>query len=252
MNAQPVNPFPGVPPQLQEILDSDPHLEGMREALPRFPPERRTINPENPPATDESPFVLMYLYTDDEFEEYDWTTPPTDVSLVSEVGLGQGFGRIKNKQVVKEPVKRPKNRPDLFAFSSWHVASRKFIDVLAKFDADAITTMPVEWQFDDVTSDDYVFFDVNRLVDAYDYRRSVLDVAFKNGRRVLKNLNYPRALKRGAGDQHHIFRDFYRRDEIFVSRELAAALVDSGMRGLRFKDLATGQTLELAHIEFRE
>jgi hypothetical protein len=252
MNAQVVEPFPGMPPQLQEILESHPQLEGMREALPRFPPERRIVKPADPPAVDESRFVLLYLFSEDEFGGHKWINKPGNVSLATYVGMGQGFGKIPDKPVVQENGRKPERRPDLFKFIGWHVASRRFVEQLAKFDAGAITTLPIEWQFSDGSTDDYVFFDVERLVDAYDYRRSELDVAFKDGRRLLKDLNYPRALKPGAGDQQHIFRDFYRRNEILVSRELAAALVDSGMRGIRFKDLTTGKTLDLAHIEFAE
>jgi hypothetical protein len=251
MNVQ-INIPPSVNPQLREILDNDPQLEGMRDALPGFQPERRTVKPVNPPTPGESPFVLMYLYTEDEFNQYEWTNKPTNVWLSTDVGKGLGFGSIPEKPVIKERGKRPKRRPDLFDFIGWHVASRKFIEVLGKFDADAITTMPVEWQFKDGATDDYVFFDVTRLVDAYDYRRSALDVEFKDGRRWLHDLQYPRALKPGAGDKQHIFRDSYRRRDLIVSRQLAEALVESGLRGIRFTDLATGQTLDLAHIEFTE
>lgn len=247
-----VDRFPGVPPQLREILDSHPELAGMKEALPGFQPERRTVTPPDPAVPAESPFVLLYLYTEDPFGEYEWTNKPKDAWLSTDVGHGLGFGAITEKPVIKEPGKRPKRRPDLFDFIGWHVASRKFVEVIERFDPGVVTTQPIEWKFGGASTEDFVFFDINRLVDAYDYRRSVLDVDFAHGRRNLHDLNFPRALKPGAGNGQHIFRDYYRRHEILVSRELATALVKSGMRGIRFNDLATGRTLELSHAEYGE
>jgi len=251
MNA-PVTSLPGVAPELQEILDSEPQLAGMSEAPPGFPAERRSLKPKDPPAPGESPFALLYLYTNDEFDDYQWTNQPKNVWLSMDVGKGQGFGKIPDKPVIKEPARRPRVRPDLFSFIGWHVASRKFVDVATEFDADAVTTLPIKWQFKDGTSDEYVFFDVNRLVDAYDYRRSALDVEFKDGRRWLYDLEYPRALKPGVGGKQHIFRDFYRRRDLFVSKQFAEALVSAGLRGIRFNELVTGQTLELPHVEYTE
>lgn len=244
--------FPGVAPQLREILDTHPQLEGMREALPNFPPERRTILPADPPPPGESPFVLLYLYTEDTFGEYQWTNKPKDAWLSTDVGHGIGFAAITEKPAIKEPNLRPWRRPDLFSFIGWYVASRKLIDVIAKFDPAAITTLPIEWTFRFRSTDDFVFFDVTRLVDAYDYSRCALDVHFQYGDRNLYDILYPRAFKRGAADGQHIFRDFYHRSDILVSRELAKALVDAGMRGIRFNDLVTGRTVELDHPEFRE
>ena len=247
-----VERYPGVPPQLQEILNTHPRLDGMCAAPPNCADERRIIEPADPPSPGESQFLLLRLYTEDPFGEHSWINKPKDVWLSTDVGHGIGFGAIKEKPVIKEPNLRPWRRPDLFAFIGWHVASRRFVDAIAKFDPAATTTLPIEWKFRWRSTDDFVFFEVKRLVDAYDYSRSVLDCTYKWEARCLEDLGYPRALKRGAGEGLHIFRDYYRRRDVFVSRQLAKAFIDAGMRGIRFDDLVTGKEIELEHPEFQE
>jgi hypothetical protein len=237
---------------LRQILDTHPGLEGMRDPLPHFSPERRQLDPEDPPTEGESPFVLLDTYTEDPFGEYHWSNKPADTMAHRDFGYGFGFEKITSTPIITEPRKRPRRRPDLFEYSGWHVASRGFVELVSRFDAPAVTALPIEWRFRGETSEDYFFFDITRLVDAYDYRRSKLDVYFQDGKRWLYDILYPRTLKRGAGEGHHVFRDYYRRRDILMSLELAKALVDAGMRGIRFKNLVTGRELELDHVEYRE
>ena len=238
-----------MPADLAEILASHPQLEGMKEALPNFPPERRQIPPLEAPRVNER-FVELYLYTEDSFGEFQWTNQPKGVMLSLEVGKGQGFGAIPEKPVIREPKRRPNERPDMFDFIGWQVVSQRFVDVLRAFDATAFRVIPIEWRFRNHTAE-YFFFEVTRAADMFDYKRSAMDVEFNYGRRLLYDLLPPKSLKPG-NDALHIVVDSWRRRQMLVSRELARALVKAGMRGLRFRDLATGQTLDLPHIEHRE
>lgn len=241
-----------MPPDLRRILDSDPRLSGMTDPLPGFSPEVRELAPvevrDVPPA-----FSLLWTTTDDPFGEMYWTNRPPDIAPYFNTGGGCGLAPVGDRPCIRESRKPPAKRPDIFEFLRWHVASNAFIEVVREFDPQAIEVKPVRWEFaGGVISDRYSFLDVTRLGDAYDYARSHLRVRYAEGKRSLTSMGYPRVLKPTFGVGASIARDSYSPHDVLVTHDLARALVEAGLRGFRFLDLARGNSIELPHVEYME
>jgi hypothetical protein len=236
--------LPQMPAELAELL-KDPRLEGMVEGLPGLPATRRKLDPHDPPVAGESPFLLMRGTYENTFGDVRWLNEPSGLSLVLRNGDGKGFPSITERPRFEERKKKPKNRADAWAYLSWLIASPAFIGIVRRFDADAIEAVEIDWTFSDGSKlDGYAFVDVRRRVDAYDYRRSEVWVELRGGQKCLAELGHPRALKPGIQTGIHIFRDNYFRSDIFVSRALARALAEGGMRGIRFEDPVSVDTVQ--------
>ncbi|MGH8239188.1 MAG: imm11 family protein, partial [Steroidobacteraceae bacterium] len=100
-------------------------------------------------------------------------------------------------------------------------------------------TAPVDWVFTDGKKlEGYVFLDVLPMIHAYDYKRSEVIVRVGEQGPYISSLGYPRAMRRDLPANLAIFRDAFRRHDIFVSRELARALLAANLRGFDFEDPA--------------
>jgi hypothetical protein len=127
----------------------------------------------------------------------------------------------------------------VWEFSSWLIAAPEFVLVLRKFEPDLIDTVPLDVTYSDGRKlQEYVFLDVRRLLHAYDYDRSELLVVMDERGKYISDLGLQRGLRADVGAGVHIFRDAFRRGDLFVSRELAQALVSAGVQRLVFRDPA--------------
>ena len=231
----PVNK-PQSPPEFETILQ-DPRLEGLKDAPDWMPRERRVLPPANPPVVGESPFVLLREWNEEKFGRITWLNKPTAFAFSLDTGQGQGFRLITDTPQFRENKKKPARRADAWRNLSWLIVSPAFADIVAQFDSAPIETLPIDWEFSDGRKlDGYRFFDVTRLIPAYDYQRSAVRVEIQGGKKFVAGLEHPRAVKPGIDPRFHIFRDAWRREDIFMSRALARALTAANLQGIRFED----------------
>jgi hypothetical protein len=227
------------------LLD-DPRLADMKDALPNFPRTRRILDPSDPPKAGESRYLLFHDEDSETFGRLSWENEPQRLSFISHTGHGEGFGRLTERPRIKEKKRRPKSRVDVWDFRLWLVASAAFVEVLRRFDPEAVETLDIDWSFvDGETLDGYVFLDIRRRIHAYDYARSRAVVEMEKGRKLVAWLAHPRALQPDIDPSIHVFRDAYWRHDVFVSRAVAQALVEAGLRGFRFEDPVSVATVEL-------
>jgi hypothetical protein len=243
MSNEPLD-LPQPPPEFATILQ-DPRLKNMKDAPRWLPRERRVLKPTNPPAAGESPFLLLREYNTESFGDVDWLNEPSGTAFVVRTGKGRGFQLITEQPQFRERKKKPARRVDAWTYSSWLIASPAFLEVVRRFDADAIETLPIDWAFSDNQKlEGYEFLDVRKRAYAYDYARSEVWVEIQNSRKFVAGLGHPRALKPDLDRSLHVFRDAYHRADIFMSRELAQALIGAGMHGIRFEDPVSIDTVE--------
>jgi hypothetical protein len=231
------------PPEFETIL-KDPRLDDLKERPDWLPRERRVLQPANPPVAGESPFLLLREWNEESFAAVDWLNGPKGIGFTLDTGRGQGFRLITETPRFREQKKKPAQRADAWRYSNWLIVSAAFADVVRSFDAEAIETLPIDWEFSDgLKLDGYQFLDVKRLEYAYDYHRSAVRVEIKKGRKFVAGLEHPRALKPGLDPALRIFRDAYHRQDIFMSRDLARALTQADMKCIRFEDPASTDTV---------
>lgn len=228
--------LPKLPPEAEALLD-DPRLADMADALPGFPRTRRILAPRHPPAAGESRYLSLCAENDEALGDVVWLNKPNGLSFGLRTGRGLGLSLITRRPRIEERKSNPGDRVDVWSFRGWLVASARFVEIAREADPDAIETLAVDWIFADGTRlEGYSFVDVVRRLHAYDYARTSIIVEMEKGRRFIAGLARPRALKRDIDPAIHAFRDDAYRSEIFVSRLLAKALAQGGVRGIRFED----------------
>jgi hypothetical protein len=226
---------PTMPADAAKLLE-DPRALELRYDGPNWPIARRMLPPAVAPVPGASPYLLLSSPVDE-------AGPPLPVAWVNSPmesmawGKGNGFPELDRRPRFEEDGPTPLPL-QLRVYGAWLIAGPQAVQVLRRFAAESIETAPIEVVYDDGEVDSYVFLDVRRLVDAYDYRRcEVLVAAYERGLRI-DGLGEQRGLRTDLDPALHIFRDAFLRDDIFVSRELARALLAAGVRGIRFDDPA--------------
>jgi hypothetical protein len=238
----PLDP-PRLPPEALAVLD-DPRLADMKDAPPRFPRSRRTLEPLDPPKKGESRYLQFNEENVDAFGDINWVNEPQGLSFHLQTGMGLGFPLVTERPRLEESIAKPKNRAAVFFFRSWFVASPVFIDILRRFDADAIETREIDWIFaDGQRLEGYAFVDITSRIYAYDYARSAVIVEMEKGEKRIARLGRPRALKADIDPAVHVFRDAYHRSDVFMSRALAKEIAAAGMRTIRFEDPVSTDTV---------
>jgi hypothetical protein len=230
---------PEIPEDLRKILDSDRRVQALESPSAGFAAEHVLAAIE--PATHEDRFYRLTLLTDDRIGELEWTNSPKDMWARLRSGLGLGFAKISEPPVIIEGRGATKRRPDVLHFENWLAVSKSFAAIVERFDPGAFEALNITWKLPRGETADYVFMDVTRMIDAYDYRRSNLVISVKDGRKSFFCLRDPRTLKSGIDPNLHLFRDALVRDDILVSNALGRALAEAGLRGFRLIDLVTGR-----------
>jgi hypothetical protein len=234
--------LPLLPPD-GEALFNDPRMEGLTDPPPGCPPAERLLAPTDPAQVGESPFLSMRCISEGRRSRVAWVNEPDGFEHAAQ-GEGRGFWLFRDPPQFRETGKKPKQPADFWPYLSWFVASPRMVEILSRFDPSAIETVPIDWRFADGQKlDGYVFLDVRRVVHAYDYRRTPVLMARDRGRTFIHRLMYPRALKPIADPNAKIFRDRYFLD-LFVTRALAKALSQAGVRGLSLEDPAAIGAIE--------
>jgi hypothetical protein len=227
--------FPKLPPEALALLD-DPRTADLKYQGPNLPKARRVLKPADPPAVGESRYLIFSpLMPDSSNARVDWLNKVPHAYALGASGLTM-LGAEQPRFL--EARKKPKVLPDAWFYMGVMIAAPQVAAIMTRFDP-AIQTVPIDWAFSDGGKlDGYVFLDVHRAVPAYDYRRSEVIVEHDANRKFIAGLGRIRALKRDLDPGLHAFREAFRLSEIFVSRELAAALLAAGLK-MSFLDPAT-------------
>lgn len=233
--------IPTLPPDGLELL-KDPQLADLRPRAPNLPRAGKTLRPSQPAKEGESRFVIFR--TDYDFVQAAnvvWTNEPKPPGSL---GRGAGFRSLQNTRPhFTEDRPKPTPSSGAWEYASWMVASPRFAAVIRQFDPAAIEAVEIDWVYACVQKlEGYAFLDVTRLLHAYDYRRSVVNVKIhETGKKLISSLSSPRALKADLPADVHVFREAYFRGDVFFSRELAKALLEVEPLGFYFEDPASGQ-----------
>ena len=231
--------LPHPPADALEIL-KDPRLAGLKYRGPGRSKAGAILAPSDPPGVGDSPYVLFREgYANASPAKVTWVNDMPGLTSLLAAGKGKGFSRITVRPHFTEERRRPARPSDVWTYTAWLVASPRFAGIVRSFAPHAIETMEIDWVFADGSKlDGYVFLDVLPLVDAYDYKRTEVAVSIGERGPYISALGYPRALRRDLPTDLVIFRDQFHRHNIFVSRELARALLAARLRDFDFEDPA--------------
>jgi hypothetical protein len=232
-----------LPLDVAEIL-SDPRLSTLKPRPANLSKAGMVLKPSDPPSPGESRFLLLREEEVPFEAKVEWVNDPGTFGLL---GLGQGFGALRERARFEEARAKPATYADAWSYADWLIVSPAFADIVRRFDPLAVETAEVDWSFTSGGKlDGYQFLDVRRSLPGYDYRRSVVNVEVDSaGTRRVRSLGYPRAIRRDLPDDVHVFRDRYFRYDVFFSRELAKALSDAGMQQIYFEDPVKPYAVEL-------
>jgi uncharacterized protein DUF1629 len=237
-----------LPPDALELLE-DPRLDGMTNPHDKFRKSTRVLQPEQ---LERNPSVYLSMregYGADPTRNARWVNEPEWFFL--DGGRGAGFGRLTERPRFEQAGKAPKRLFHLWRWGGHYVASPDMVDLLSKEDPASIVTLPIDWVFSDGQClDGYVFLDVVRLHYAYDYKRSVVNVEMKDGRKY-PHLGNDRALRTDIPEGLKIFRDAHHRHDVFVSRPLAAEINALASRELAFNDVHTHHSVQFPRSKAR-
>jgi hypothetical protein len=224
-----------LPAEARELLD-DPRTADLKYLGPNFPTARRVLKPADPPAAGESRYVIYSpILPGSSNARVDWVNEVPHAYALSDEGLTM-LGAEQPR--FREARKKPKVLPDAWLYMGVMIAAPSVAAIMTRFDP-AIQTVPIDWVFADGGKlDGYVFLDVHRAVAAYDYKRSEVLVEHDATRKYIARLGMIRALRRDLDPNLQAFREAFMLREIFVSREMAAALLAAGLK-MDFIDPAT-------------
>ncbi len=223
-------------------LLNDPRLADMKDSPDPRARSTRILEPRDPPKPGESRYLRMCQEWDERIGGVTWVNEPQTMAFGSRTGEGQGFSLVTERPRFQQSTKKPRAR-HVWIYSGWLIASPVFADIVRRFDPGVVETVDIDWLSADGQLDGYSFLDVRRRVPAYDYARTRLVVQMHNGTKSISRLSHPQALKADIDPAVHIFRDEYYRASIFMSRPLAKTIVEAGVRGIRFEDPASVDTV---------
>jgi hypothetical protein len=224
-----------LPPEALDLIN-DPRAADLKYNGPGLPNARRVLRPADPPVAGESRYVILSpVLPDSSNARVEWVNKVPDAYSLADRGLDILRGQ---RPRFREEGSKPQAPPDAWDYLGVLIASSQVAEIMSRYDP-GIQTVPVDWTFaDGGRLDGYVFLDVHRAVAAYDYRRSEVLVECDQTHKFIADLGMARALRRDLDPTLHAFREAFKLGEIFVSRDLAAALTDAGLQ-IDFIDPAT-------------
>lgn len=233
--------IPQPPPELRALLN-DPRLADMKDSPDKLARSTRILEPRNPPKPGESRYLLLQQEYDEPIRGVTWVNEPQTLAFHSRTGEGQGFSLVTERPRFEQSARKPISR-QVWIYGNWLIASPAFADIVRRFDSGVVETVDIDWVSANGRLEGYSFFDVRRRLPAYDYARTRLVVQMHDGKKSISQLSHPRALKADIDPAIHTFREEFYRTHIYMSRPLAKAIVEAGVRGIRFEDPASVDTV---------
>jgi hypothetical protein len=216
------------------VVQNHPGLQGMTLN------EVRLIEPEHPLLKGESRYVQ--IENDYRFQAIEkWPNRP---GRERPIGGGHGFSVIADTPIFIRENKSA-GVPDFHNASSYMKLSKRCLDLIRGFDANALEALPIDLQDKRGKSlGEYYLVDVSRKIPAIDWGNShiraegvrwplpphdlKISLSVANGFRIRPDID----------ENVHIFRDERDVSRIFVSRELHAAMEAADMTGAVYSDPA--------------
>jgi hypothetical protein len=154
-----------------------------------------------------------------------------------DLARGNGFAPLRERPRFEQQRPRPLKPPQIWHHNYKLFVSPEVLDVLCRFDAQAIEFCPIDWVYSDGSKlEGYGIVDIIRLVHAFDYDRSKIRVRMEDGRKSIERMLTPTVLRTDIPPDVHIFRVARWRHYIYVSRELATALAPYIATDMLYKD----------------
>lgn len=151
---------------------------------------------------------------------------------------GCGFASYTERPRMSQSIPRPANPPHVWMYQTdFLIVSPEVRDIICRYDASAVEFMEIDWEYRDGTRlEGYGMLDVIRLVYAYDYARSRVDVDvdLERGTRYVRLWRTPTVLRTDIPPDVHFFREASSR-RLYVSRELASELAPYAAKDLVFE-----------------
>lgn len=230
-----------LPPDAMELLN-DPRLEGLTERPAGQSPAARELRPAELIRSPSSYLSLGRGYGAEPGRNARWVNEPERFFLSH--GRGLGFDHVVERPLFEDPSKPPKRLFHLWERGGFFIASPDMLELLSEACPGSIACIPIDYVFSDGQAlDGYVFLDVIQLHYAYDYKRSVVYVEAKDGRRFPR-LGHDRAMREDIPSDAQLFREAFYRHEVFVSRTLADRIARLASRELSFSDVHTHHSVE--------
>jgi hypothetical protein len=237
--------YPGYPVSARELLN-DPRLDGLVERWKGHP----TTQVLEPTVITREPSKYLQMKHDFSVQPIQnamWINKPGRSSSL--FGEGSGFeGIVTERPRFEQPKPSPKKLFHFWQYGSLFVASPDVREVLLAACPRAIASIPIDWIFSDGQAlEGYELIDIVAVHDAYDYSRSVVSVELRDGFMVPR-LGLERAMSHDIPSDACLFRDSLYRNEVFVSRDLAAELARFADREASFYDVHTRQPVAMPRI----
>jgi hypothetical protein len=224
----------------RDRIIADPRFADMREALPHFPPTSIDLQPENPVKLGEGRFLQLEC-GDVVGKPYRWSNePPCPRSFWLNWGDEplERLRLIRERPRIEHLARKPRKHWDVRRWSPFYMVSDRVLEVLRRFDPGAFETVDIDLVYlrDEVVRG-YHLLVFTRALDVVDYTRTPLRVTLRDGRKSLETL-VPLAFHADIEPQVHLFRPDIFYSQVYVSRELAAALALVHPHEVRFLDPA--------------
>jgi hypothetical protein len=226
--------YPQIPQEALDLLN-DPRTADLKYLGPGIPNDRRVLKPAEPPRPGESRFVIFSSVLETPGGRVEWLNKPKQAYALSDRGLAM-LGEVTPR--FRASGRTPKVLPDAWSYLGVLIASPRVADIMTRYEP-AIQTVPIEWTFAAGGNlDGFVFLDIHRAIPAYDYKQSEVLIEHNETRKFVAGLGMARALRKDIDPAVHAFREAFMLHEVFVSRDIAAALLSADVQA-GFIDPAT-------------
>jgi hypothetical protein len=232
-NRENPNPLSSPPPPEELALLEHPLVLGAKPLHPRDPFAEVVLEPTLP-----IPGPSRFLKLRTPFPGRT-TSRLTEISPKKFVlaGHGCGFANYTERPRMLQSVPRPAKPPHIWTYhGDCLIVSPEVRDIFCRYDASAVEFCEIDWEYQDGTRlEGYGMLDVIRLVYAYDYARTCVDVhVYEDGRKLVSFWRGPTVLRPDLPSDLHFFREARDR-RLFISRELASELAPYAGKDLVFE-----------------
>jgi len=234
MTANRENPNPHLsPPSAEELaFHADPRIRAMNLPAANKRYTERVLEPSLPIP---GPSRFLYARTPYGGRMTNRITQVSPKGLVHTRG-GCGFAPYIERPRWVQNTPPPSKPPMVWQDGDFLIVSPEVRAIFCRRDAASIEFCEIDWEYRDGSRlEGYGLLDVIRLVHAYDYARSRVDVhLYQDGRIYLSLWRDPTVLRTDIPADIHFFREARSR-KLFISRELASELAPYAAKDLEFE-----------------
>jgi len=229
------NPLLSSPPSPEELaVFEDPRVKTLTPQFPAYPEMTKLVLEPAQPAPEHSRFLRAHTtrFGSRTANHVEWLSPKT---YIFSLGRGNGFEKLTERPRVFQNVQRPAKPPHIWQHHQYFIVSPQVRDVFCRFDAASVEFCEIDWEYRDGTRlEGYGLLDIIRLIYAYDYSRSRIEISLdKESRKTLFVGHDPTVLREDIPSGIHFFREARWRRPYF-SHEIASELAPFAAKDLEF------------------